>query len=311
MSDYLSDLAARSLASTEVILPRLASRFEPSPAEGLLNRAAASRIDGPAAGMEDLAEVPTETAMPASRRRMAWEVDAPRPRSRVESAPGQPRDEAGADAAGSRRSPGLLVSQVGTIIAPTAQAASWLSHSGQPVERAAKPGDAVSIQPALGAAPPASRQDEPASLAKPQVGESVRPPDRPLDMAEVPGLDKRIRSALGDALALELGQLSAQDRPMPSRKDAASQVQPAAPARVITQPQVAIAAPARPAALDGGLAGKLKAQQEPSPAPTIQVTIGRIEVRATPLSAPVKRGLPPVSTMSLEDYLRSRSGDRR
>ncbi len=31
MSDYLSGLAARSLPSTDVVLPRLASRFEPAP----------------------------------------------------------------------------------------------------------------------------------------------------------------------------------------------------------------------------------------------------------------------------------------
>ena len=48
-----------------------------------------------------------------------------------------------------------------------------------------------------------------------------------------------------------------------------------------------------------------------SPA-TIQVTIGRIEVRATPSpAAPIKRASPAASTMSLEEYLRSRSGDRR
>jgi len=53
------------------------------------------------------------------------------------------------------------------------------------------------------------------------------------------------------------------------------------------------------------------ARESEAPAPIIQVTIGRIEVRATPPSAPVKRGPPTASTMSLEEYLRSRSGDRR
>ncbi len=45
--------------------------------------------------------------------------------------------------------------------------------------------------------------------------------------------------------------------------------------------------------------------------PTIHVTIGRIEVRAMPPATPVKRAAPPSSIMSLEEYLRSRSGDRR
>jgi hypothetical protein len=43
----------------------------------------------------------------------------------------------------------------------------------------------------------------------------------------------------------------------------------------------------------------------------IHVTIGRIEVRAALPPTPVKRASPPTSTMSLEEYLRSRSGDRR
>jgi hypothetical protein len=45
--------------------------------------------------------------------------------------------------------------------------------------------------------------------------------------------------------------------------------------------------------------------------PMIHVTIGRIEVRAALPPTPVKRASPPTSTMSLEEYLRSRSGDRR
>jgi hypothetical protein len=47
------------------------------------------------------------------------------------------------------------------------------------------------------------------------------------------------------------------------------------------------------------------------PEPTIQVTIGRIEVRATPPAQPPpkQRSAPPV--MSLEEYLRQRSGERR
>jgi len=46
--------------------------------------------------------------------------------------------------------------------------------------------------------------------------------------------------------------------------------------------------------------------QPPAP-PTIHVTIGRIEVRATQPPAPVRRSAPTASTMSLEDYLRSRT----
>jgi len=48
----------------------------------------------------------------------------------------------------------------------------------------------------------------------------------------------------------------------------------------------------------------------PAPAPTVQVTIGRVEVRATP-APPVKQSPPRVAPkLTLEDYLRSRSGER-
>jgi hypothetical protein len=75
---------------------------------------------------------------------------------------------------------------------------------------------------------------------------------------------------------------------------------------------VAIASAARPAALDAAAAGRLKAQQEPLPAPTIHVTIGRIEVRATPAPASAPPSRPkPAPTMSLDDYLRQRNGGSR
>ena len=46
-----------------------------------------------------------------------------------------------------------------------------------------------------------------------------------------------------------------------------------------------------------------------APAPTIQVTIGRIEVRATPAAKAPARERPaaPSSSLSLEEYLRQRS----
>ena len=49
----------------------------------------------------------------------------------------------------------------------------------------------------------------------------------------------------------------------------------------------------------------------PPPQPTIQVTIGRIEVRAAPVPAASARpARPAAAKLSLEDYLRSRSGGR-
>jgi hypothetical protein len=51
-----------------------------------------------------------------------------------------------------------------------------------------------------------------------------------------------------------------------------------------------------------------EAQEQP---PTIHVTIGRIEVKAAPSAAAPKRGVPASATMSLDEYLRRRSGGDR
>lgn len=49
-------------------------------------------------------------------------------------------------------------------------------------------------------------------------------------------------------------------------------------------------------------------RETPTPAPTIQVTIGRIEVRATPApKAPVRERPSAPAALSLEDYLKQRS----
>ncbi|MCB0231261.1 MAG: hypothetical protein KDH90_19445 [Anaerolineae bacterium] len=306
MSDYLSGLAARSLPSTDVVLPRLASRFEPKPGAGLFLRAPGSRSDGLALGWEDLAELTAEPGPPASRRMASPPAARALPSLNVTSS-GQPSDETSADAVSARRSPG---SQAASIVALVPQAVSRLSHAAQPVEPAPQPGSAAPSQAASGAAAPASRLAEPASLASPQVGASVRPSDQPLALAEVFGLEQRIRSAVGNALAGELAQHAGQDRPTPQQV-VPSAVQPAAPARVIAQPQVTIAA-ARPAMADAAAAGRLTAQPEPPPAPTIHVTIGRIEVRATPASTAASPSRPkPAPTMSLDDYLRQRNGGSR
>jgi hypothetical protein len=45
----------------------------------------------------------------------------------------------------------------------------------------------------------------------------------------------------------------------------------------------------------------------PEPAPTIQVTIGRVEVRATPAPATSRKPATEPAVMSLEEYLRQRS----
>jgi hypothetical protein len=68
------------------------------------------------------------------------------------------------------------------------------------------------------------------------------------------------------------------------------------PASTVLQPKITVVEPAPSPA------------RREAPAPTIQVTIGRIEVRATPAAkAPVRERPAAPSSLSLEEYLRQRS----
>ena len=78
-------------------------------------------------------------------------------------------------------------------------------------------------------------------------------------------------------------------------------VRPSRPAMAILQPQVTLY-------YEPPASAPPEAPARPEPAPTIQVTIGRIEVRATPPPAPPpqrQRSASPV--MSLDEYLRQRA----
>jgi hypothetical protein len=68
------------------------------------------------------------------------------------------------------------------------------------------------------------------------------------------------------------------------------------PASTVLQPKITVVEPEPSPA------------RREAPAPTIQVTIGRIEVRATPAAkAPVRERPAAPSSLSLEEYLRQRS----
>jgi hypothetical protein len=375
MSDYLSELAARSLESTEVIQPRLASRFEPVVRGGALDRALGGR--GPADAMNSVADFPVGVVTPPGSREQPPAVLAQSGQSSAASRAARlSQGEPEAQTADPRRTPDAQSPGLETIVTLGSQLMSKPSRSEEMSRTDDNPGRIQS--PSLPSMTVAASAQQPgaAGSVMPQTSLSAQPPIRPLSGQDEHGFDERIRSAVGDALALQrpskemdgsgpeernnlqplvgslfsqddrsldgrirsaiddalamqrirkeaedsahadhggvqvggLEQLSAEDRAMPSRKESAPQVQPAALVRVITQPQVVIAAPARPASLERAAAEKPNVQPVPQPAPTIQVTIGRIEVRATPAPTSGVTSKPrQAPAMSLDDYLRQRN----
>jgi hypothetical protein len=61
------------------------------------------------------------------------------------------------------------------------------------------------------------------------------------------------------------------------------------------------------------LAINQRAPESPAPPPTVQVTIGRIEVRAIlpPAPAPQPSARPATPRLSLTDYLKQHAGEQR
>jgi len=145
---------------------------------------------------------------------------------------------------------------------------------------------------------PVQRQAQPleASLS---VG---APPGRRLERMPV---DREVpRPAQGPVPAADLGQSPMPRRgPQPSEVSASILVPPSrSAARAV---QMAKSAPPRPARL-ASPAG------EPN-APPVQITIGRVEVRAVQgaESATARSSRPQAPKLTLDDYLRQRNGDRR
>jgi translation initiation factor IF-2 len=204
------------------------------------------------------------------------------------------------------------------------------SAGGDLEDRAMVPARGAPVHPAPGrpAGPPARPP-----LARPG-GPAAQPPPRPSTLAgpagdrTVPGRWADARPAAADPTP---GPAAAGPRPAPARE-----ARPAPPPRPREQPPDRPAppavgrppaagrppapaavrprvAPARPAARPARSGVPAGGRPRAAAGPTIRVHIGRVEVRAVVPAAPApppRPARPPGPRLSLEDYLRSRDGDR-
>jgi len=243
MSDYLTNLAARSLNRLSVIRPRLASLFEPPP----------SGIPIPSPGFptesESRRDIVRETPDPTSARPLPSPVPAEVPipvrREVAKPRPGKPAEapEIRVDGSSPRRqSPPPIA-----LHTPVVRAAKSIAHDPRPVR--APRDERVHWEPRVPAPSPVPR----AVAAKTII--VVRP--------EV-------------AVASDHAGASA------------------------------AAARAEPAALESMASNRPRGSPPPTPpAATVQITIGRIKVRALPPAAPAVRP-PRAKSMSLDEYLQRR-----
>ena len=294
MSDFLGNLAARSLGRLETLQPRLPSRFEPAgstlmpapAAEGAgFEREAAAAPLSPRASAppRDVAArpepvfVPRAATPPAEGRE--WRsprpepIAEPAPRPRRRTAPAEPASEAAPDSPAHR-------------LAPQA-------------DRLALP------EPA----PEANRS----SLAQ---DPHPRPsPDHPIPLPGrgEPGGGRLAVLPLLPVGGRAMGEEGRGDEDLGRGISAAAGSAPSPqPPAVRLEPKVILAPPAR-AAVPPRTPAREPRRGE-TPAPAIQVTIGRLEVRATKApAAAANAAVPrPAAAIPLQEYLdrRSRGGQR-
>jgi len=322
MSDYLGNLVTRSIGPVEGVRPRLAALFEPPRGMGGALLGADTEIEPAAAVAADAPMVAAVAHAPEPARRATAD---PAPAQTLIAAP--------------QVEPAAAISQ--HVAHPPATPVLVASPAtGAAVGRAAPP-QAPSF-PLASALPPALIQPLEHSLHRPEpIPAPLVPLERsaPDNQREQRGATATIvREILRERLIAPI--MSERNVPPELRSANAAAAPAAAQRNDPRQPVVVAAAPVAPQPVSrttpptliraeppAGLIARLPAaitvqprvsaygepaappSAEPvSPTPIIQVTIGRIDVRATPApAAPAQRqrATPPV--MGLDDYLRQRA----
>jgi hypothetical protein len=289
MSDFLTNLAARALNRAEAARPRLASRFEPPLLAGAFSSAFAH--DAEMTATDAFIEAPSSQTTEARPSNFAQPpIDSltnQKPAALTEF-------REASDAKSARRQPNESTPQLDRPplddklrLIPTASSSETTEHEPRQLKADVAPSRESRVE----------QGEERARMSEQTTAEGSRvsPSERFFDDAGLRRLEERVRRQ--EALQRERQQ----------QAEAASIV-PAAPQKFVDPrasvgPPLAQPPPALPA--PGEIA-------EPN-APSINVTIGRIDVRAvmpqTP--APVRAAARPRPALSLEDYLKQREGGPR
>ena len=309
MSNYLNNLVAKSLNQTEVVQPRVASLFEPLPMSP-------GSVAGQGFNIEQLmgTAMSDETEFEAqSRERISTVLPIESTRERRSRIPDlrsppitpQPLSNAFPTEETSPAPPPYQPSS-----APVQPIVTPLSVRGEQL-----PPPSASLEPfpvnreASDASGPRHPTEQPRlpvrepTVIQPSVSELVVSSKEPSPTAELPPelfFLQTTNPVVPKASALPNQPLV----PAPAESTAipGSTSTPPSSTAVSVITQIAPSVKSIPQNfMEGG--------DTPQPSPTIQVTIGRIEVRATPPPATsVAKSRPASSAMSLEEYLRQRGG---
>jgi hypothetical protein len=278
MSDYLGHLIARSVSPAIAVCPRLPSLFEPAPPA---TREAKSR---PEFEQESFMEQAPVTQHSEKLAPMTVSTSTPRqsalrePEQTVSQFSRPKRILEGSQESEPARSPAPIIHQ------STLQERSRIFSGKEDVKPTAEPG--TPVQPRiLSRAASTVRTDKPSDSMR-QRSEGIKSPRR-------------------DVMAFASNEVSAQKETRPSQRSAAS--------KPVVVPEPREHKTVKRSGVDA-IVPTIRSLPPIAPLsppattpPTINVTIGRVEVRAVPPPAQQRAKPKPASVLSLEDYLRQRA----
>jgi hypothetical protein len=305
MSDYLTSLVQRARGETGVVRPIVQPVFAPERAD--LPSVPAGTWPG-IAGPEIPAPAPRTRA--AARPAEAGPLPVPAPLPAEQSGPGDPL------------SPAPPLSPEANRLYPTPLPPT--SGGLQP-----SPAQQYTVEHPTSANPPLSIA-LPDSLAGPQTAPSPLQPSRtpavaplptPAVRAGMPAIDPPVQQGTGEPGVRRTGQDAPDFASVTGTQHPTAQVaarrqagRPPAGEQIIPVPREPDRPAARPATAPAPRRAAADNQAAPPPPPAIRVSIGRIEVRAMlpapPLPAPIPAPAPSAPLVTLDAYLRERTGRR-
>ncbi len=305
MNDYLDTLLACTLRPQETIQPRRRGRYEPlNYSRGL---AMAPPLDPTGSEAADLVEEEVSRIAPSSPMRappapigpLAVKPSALPQTGEVPHASAPKTAFLGAPA--SPPATGRNLPPVGLEPTPSSMAGSVQAgeDAGAPRNNGLEPTSSSAPKPAfLGApaSPPATGRNLPPVGLEPTSSSATGP----VQAGEDAGAPRDRRAPVVKSVVSPLSHPERQPAAIAGNEPLTPALQP----RPVSPVPPRLNPVSQPAF---GESSNLRAAE----APTIQVTIGRIEVRATPPAAPVPKPRPASPTLSLDDYLRQRNEGRR
>lgn len=288
MSDYLSNLAARSVNLAAVIQPRLASRFEAARAHDMLGvpLAVSSLTEE-----EGMAEAPTDVSILLPQEQ------------RIEPKATAPDDNV------LRTSP-LPKTQISFPKARDTASVAVPRSEERSLEKNERRGE---LPPLVRTSP---RERQPLLPTLPAQPQAVLPADhvvlspeaQPLVAESIPQSTESEQQPTRQPIISSITHVVV-ERATEHSVTTQEQLATHASQSVVVRPRVALAERQGNTTANIGT-GPARVHEQP-PAPTIHVSIGRIEVRATGPGAPAPKLRSASQTRSLDDYLRRRSSGGR